>query len=321
MKLFEFEKYYPTEESCRIKFRDIRMKEGVVCSKCGCTHHYWKTDKEMFQCKKCGHRQSLRANTVMHGSKLPFRYWFIAMHLITATKHSFSAAELKRQLGHKRYQPIWELLHKLRSIMGQRDDKYTLSGSIELDEGFFTTEIPDKQKNERLKAGVGSQRKTKVIVMAESAEENNPRNINKPKKVGYIKMFVIPDLKSSTIDDKAVNSISPDSCIITDASSSHHNFKNLFNEHKSQVISPKDIGKVLPWVHIAISNAKTLMADIYHGVKAKFLQGYLNEYCYKFNRRYFGEDLFERLMLIGICYRTNFKHQIYNKKNESKLCL
>ena len=93
----------------------------------------------------------------MHGSKLPFMYWFVAMHLLTATKKSISASELQRQLGHKRYQPVWELLHKLRSVMGKRDDKYTLKGCIELDEGFFSTEIPKEKKDEKLKAGAGSQ--------------------------------------------------------------------------------------------------------------------------------------------------------------------
>lgn len=120
----------------------------------------------MFKCKKCGYRQSLRANTVMHGSKLPFKYWFIAMHLLTATKHSFSALKLQRQLGHKRYQPVWEMIHKLRSIMGMRDGKYTLKGDIEIDEGFFTTEIPSEEKDEPLKRGAGSQAKTKVLVIA-----------------------------------------------------------------------------------------------------------------------------------------------------------
>ena len=62
------------------------------------------------------------------------------MHLLTAKKKSISAAELQRQLSHKRYQPIWELLHKLRSVMGKRDDKYTLKGNIELDEGLLNSE-------------------------------------------------------------------------------------------------------------------------------------------------------------------------------------
>lgn len=313
MKLFEFEKHFPCENVCKIKFKEMRDKEGVVCSKCGCKEHVWLDGHGQYQCKQCRHRTTLRSGTVMHGSKLPFRYWFIAMHLLTATKHTFSAAELQRQLGHKRYQPIWEMMHKLRSVMGKRDDKYTLSGNIEVDEGFFSTETPDIQKGQKLKAGAGSQKKTKVLIIAESTSEINPRNINKPNKVGHIKMIVLPNLKSTTIDKKVSEAIAPGSCVTTDASGSHVHFKNLFCEHKSQVINPKDIGKVLPWVHIAIANAKTQFADIYHGVKPEFIQEYLNEYCYKFNRRYFGEDLFDRLLMISVSYQSDFRHRIYNK--------
>lgn len=311
MKIFEFERNFPSEESCQDKFREMRMKEGVVCPKCGCVHHYWKSDKRMFQCKECGYRQSLRANTVMHGSKLPFKYWFIAMHLLTATKHSFSALELQRQLGHKRYQPIWEMIHKLRSIMGMRDGKYTLKGDIEIDEGFFTTEIPSEEKDEPLKRGAGSQAKTKVLVIAESSEVANPKNPDKPKSVKHIKMLVIPDQKAKTVDEIVSRAIEPESRLISDDTKSHIHFKDIFAEHKSLVIEPKNIGKVLPWVHVAIANAKTLFADLYHGVRREFLQEYLNEFCYKFNRRYFGEDLFERLMLASAACRSGFEHRSY----------
>ena len=95
-------------------------------------------------------------------------------------------------------------------------------------------------------------------------------------------MIVVPNLRMVTIDGEAVNAIEPDSSITTDASKSHNNFKLLSGEHKSQVIDPKDIGKMLPWVHIAIANAKTLFADMYHGITPVFLQEYLNECCYKF---------------------------------------
>lgn len=78
------------------------------------------------------------------------------------------------------------------------------------------------------------------------------------------------------------------------------------------MIDPKDIVKVLRWVHIAIANAKMLFADMYHGVNPEFLQEYLNEYCYKFNRRYFGDDLFYHLMMISASYRIDFEHRIYN---------
>jgi len=317
MKLLDFDKYFPDEESCKAKFKEIRDKQGFVCPKCGCTKHYWRTAKEEYQCAnaKCRYTQTLKANTVMHNSKLPFRYWFIAMHLLTATKHSFSAAEIQRQLDHNRYQPIWELCHKLRSIMGKRDDKYSLCGNIEMDEGFFTTQIPEEQKNEKLKAGAGSQRKTKVAVMAQTQESEAPKKGQKTTKVKYIKMIAVDDLSSNTISAVAANNIEKESNIITDGSTSHSQFKTLFNTHKSQVIDPKDIGKVLPWVHIAIGNSKSILRSVHHGIKPEYLQEYLDEFCYKFNRRYFKERMFDRLVMISTSYQSDFEHKIYNNKN------
>lgn len=140
MNLIEFQRHFPDEDACKRHLKALRERQGVVCVKCGCTDHYWKGYRSQWQCKRCGHRTSLTSGTVMHGTKLPLLYWFIAIHLLTSTKKTFSASELQRQLGHKRYQPIWELLHKLRNVMGRRDSEYTLEGSIELDEGFFTVD-------------------------------------------------------------------------------------------------------------------------------------------------------------------------------------
>lgn len=308
MNLISFTKQFPNEESCRQHLKEQREKQGIVCSKCGCVHHYWKKNRNEWQCKKCGHRTTLTSGTVMHGTKLPIMYWYIAMHLLTSTKKSFSALEMQRQLGHNRYQPIWELIHKLRNVMGQRDAEYQLCGSIELDEGFFSTQRDETEKDKPLKAGRGSQKKAKVLVMAESTPvEGSKMNIK--KQVGYIKMVVIPNLKASTIDVEVVDNIKKESSLITDASSSYVHFKNLVNEHVSQVIEPKEVGKVLPWVHIVISNAKRLLLDIYHDVKSEFLQSYLNEFCYKFNRR--NINCFERLMVACVSYQTEFKHISY----------
>lgn len=70
---------------------------------------------------------------------------------------------------------------------------------------------------------------------------------------------------------------------------------------------------MLPWVHIAIANAKSLFQDMYHGVKNEFLQGYLDEFCYKFNRKYFGDRIFDRLVIAGAVIRPTFVHRLYNK--------
>ena len=66
-----------------------------------------------------------------------------------------ASCKSKRQLGHKNYNPIWALLHKLRNAMGKRDSEYEICGMVELDEGFFSTEVPDDEKDKPLKRGKG----------------------------------------------------------------------------------------------------------------------------------------------------------------------
>jgi hypothetical protein len=310
MNLLNFVEQYPDEASCKARWKSMRDQQGVECPRCKGKEHYWKKDKESYECKQCGCRQSLRSNTVMHGSNLPFRYWFVAIHLLTSTKKSFSAAELQRQLGHKRYEPIWYLLHKLRSVMGKRDEQYHLSGVLELDEGFFTTEIDEEDKKKPLKRGRGSQRKSKVLVMAEStpiADDQMPKG-GKARKVNHIKMLVIPDLKAETITALVEENVSYQSVIDSDDSTSYVELKNVVQAHSPQVIAKEDIGKMLPWVHIAISNAKRQFLNIYHQMDSLHLQNYLNEFCYKFNRRYFGENLFDRLMLASVSYKNEFRY-------------
>ena len=67
--------------------------------------------------------------------------------------------------------------------------------------------------------------------------------------------------------------------------------------HITEVSDKNTTKTTLQWVHIAISNAKRTLLGIFHKIKGKYLQNYLNEFCYKLNRRYFGETLFDRLTL------------------------
>jgi hypothetical protein len=131
MNLIEFQNRYHDEDSCKRKWREISEKEGVACPKCGYKEHYWKSDKDCFECKRCSRCQSLRAGTIMQGSQLPFRYCFITIHLSTTAKKSFSAYELQRQRGHKYYRPIWSMLHKLRQILDKQDSNCKIDGLFE----------------------------------------------------------------------------------------------------------------------------------------------------------------------------------------------
>ena len=118
-----------------------------------------------FDCKHCGSRTTLRSGTVMESSKLPYQYWVYAIYLMTMTKKGISALELQRQLGHKRYEPIWAILHKLRAVMGLRDSKYMLDGVIELDDAFYKTH-KDEEDKKKQKRGRGSKTQSKVLIMS-----------------------------------------------------------------------------------------------------------------------------------------------------------
>ena len=313
MNILEFIQRFPDEDACRLKFKEQRDQIGVICRKCNCKDHFWLENKQSYECKSCHSRQSLRSGTVMQNSKLPYRYWLITIHLLTSTKKSFSTEELRLQLGHKRYQPIWEMTNKLRDVMGKRDNLYQLTGETELDDGFFSTEIPQEHKNEPLKRGRGSQSKTKVLVMAESEFVENPKPGRKPKRVNHIKMQVISDLKSNTITSIVKEQVDKSADLITDDSTSYTKLIEHVNSHVAKVVEPQMIPIILPWVHIAISNAKRLLLDVHHKIKTEYLQYYLNEFCYKFNRRYFGEKLFDRLLIAAVSYTPEFESKIYNR--------
>jgi transposase-like protein len=313
MNLLNFIEQYPDEQACIERFKIERDQNGVVCRRCGSGEHYWLKNKLSYECKDCHSRQSLRSGTVMEHTKLSFRYWFVAMHLLTVTKKSFSSSELQRQLGHKRYQPIWEMLHKLRNVMGKRDSKYRLSGQVELDNAFITTLIPDEQKDEKLKRGAGSQNKSKVMVMTESTLVENPKPNKPPRRVNHIKMQVVPDLKADTATEIVKEQVDYQSDIQSDDSTAYKKLNKVVESHEAQVIKTEDLSKVLPWVHICISNTKRLLLDMHHQLKSEYLQYYLDEFCYKFNRRYFGEKMFDRLVLAAVAYPTDFKSKIYNR--------
>lgn len=307
MRILEFFKRFPDEESCKQEFIKFRLDQGVKCKRCKSSNHYWKKKREQWECKNCGFRTTIKSGTVMENSKLTFQYWFIAMHLLSCTKKSFSAKEIQRELGHNRYQPIWEMAHKIRSVMGLRDDRYTLGNVIELDDGFFETVDIRRDPSEPLKRGRGSQRQTTVLVMAESQEvEVNDRNKKyaHQKKLGFVKMKVITGGFSEKLFTPQVNQhVEKGTTIKSDGSTSYSELKANF-DHQAKVIPKKEAAKTLPWVHNAISNAKRMLLDVHHRIDNDFLQNYLNAFVFKLNRRYFS-NMFDRVLIAAVNHRWN----------------
>jgi len=300
MNLFDFTEHYGSEEDCRNHFKGERDKVGVKCKNCGNTEHYWIKSRWSYECKECRGRTSLRSGTIMQSSNLPFMTWYRAMFLISATKKGFSSKEIQRQLGMKRYEPVWAMIHKLRRAMGKRDGRYTLEGMMEMDEGYFTTEASEREHNTQ-KAGRGSKTKSNAMIMAESTVLEDLETGRVERQCRYFKAKVLDGHESGEADEALKNSIDGEQAIVfTDQSTSYVDIADYVEMHLSEKSSDETTRETLKWVHIAISNAKRNFLGTYHKIKKKYLQLYLNEFIYKLNRRYFGERLFNRLVIAGI---------------------
>ncbi|TVZ26518.1 transposase-like zinc ribbon protein [Gillisia sp. Hel_I_86] len=300
MNIFSFGVHFTDEESCRLHFKEQRDKEGVVCHRCGSIDHYWLKNKWSYQCKSCKARMSLRSGTIMESSKLSFMSWYKTIFLLSTTKKGFSSKEIQRQLGLKRYEPVWAMVHKLRKAMGQRDDRYTLEGMIEMDEGYFTIEA-SQNDHQTQKAGRGSKTKSNVMVLAESTVLEDIKTGKVERHCRYFKAKVLDNHEAGQTSNMLKSAIADEHIIIfSDQSTSYVDIADYVELHITEKSSEKTTKETLKWVHIAISNAKRNFVGTYHKIKKKYLQLYLNEFVYKLNRRYFGDKLFDRLVIASI---------------------
>lgn len=294
MKLYDFNERFPDEHSCRMDLKRTREKAGIKCKSCAGTDLRWIASRYLWHCRSCSFRTSIRSGTIMECSNLPVRKWYLCMAIMSATKKPISAHEMKRQLDSKRYEPIWAMMHKIREAMGQRDARYSLGGIVEFDEAHFKKHA---KKGLKIKKGLGSQLRQNVAVMAESTPLEDPNTGKKSSHCKYFKMKVLPDQKAATILGCVQESLDQKSIVLSDKSNRYIDIKNLVEGHISYYSDADTTTNELRWVHIAISNAKRTLLGIFHQVKWTNLQAYLNEFCYKLNRRYFGDRLFDRLCL------------------------
>ncbi|TZF83925.1 IS1595 family transposase [Pedobacter sp. BS3] len=298
MNLFSFTAHFDSEEACRTHFKEQRDKIGVVCQ-CGSKEHYWHKSIWSYECKNCKHRTSLRSGTIMQNSNLSFLVWYKTMFLLSATKKGFSSKEIQTQLGLKRYEPVWAMVHKLRKAMGKREERYTLEGMIEFDEGYFTIESAEieQQKGVRGRGAVGKQN---VAIMAESTPLEDVETGKKSSHCRYFKAKVLNTHTKEEINETVQKNIDNQSIVFTDQSTSYVDIADFVELHITEKSDKQTTKESLKWVHITISNAKRNLLGNYHKIKRKYLQLYLNEFVYKLNRRYFEDKLFDRLVIANI---------------------
>lgn len=135
--------------------------------------------------------------------------------------------------------------------------------------------------------------------MAESVPLENIETGEVLNHCRFFKMIVLQTHKAMQVDDVLSNSVSLDSVVFTDKSTSYLNIADFIEFHISEKSTKQTTTDTLKWVHIAISNAIRNILGIHYKINGKYLQNYLNEFVYKFNGRYFG-SVFERLIVAAV---------------------
>jgi transposase-like protein len=284
--LKRFQEQFQTDDACREHLFQIRWPNGFRCPKCDHDAFYFLEGRKLYQCTRCKHQASVTAGTIMHKSHTPLLTWFWAIFLVAHDKRGVSAVFLARELEIS-YPTAWLMLHKIRKAMGDRDANYQLAGLVELDDAFFGA------PTEGGKRGRGTEQ-TPVLVGV---------SLNKQGAPQYVKMQAIPNVKGKTLVEFAHQHIEPGATINSDAYRSYNALAKEFN-HQPIKFNVKDNPDHLKWLHTMISNAKAFIGGTFHGLASKHLQSYLDEFCFRTNRRQFEGQLFNRLLTACVSTAT-----------------
>ena len=279
MTLIEFQENFGTEEQCRKYLFEKRWSTGFICPKCKHNDYFNIICRHLYQCKACNHQASVTAGTIMDKTRTPLVKWFLALHLMSEDKRGISALSLKSKIGVS-YNTAWTMCHKIRYAMGKRDENYKIGGIVELDDAFFGASSSGGKR------GRGTE-KTVVLVSLSLSEKGKPC---------YAKMEVVDNVNGETVTKFAKEKITLGSEIRTDGFSTYSVLKEQGYSLTKKKHDPKKDPKHLHWTHIIISNAKAFVNGTYHGLAAIHLQRYLDEFCYRLNRRWKADSIFTKLL-------------------------
>lgn len=284
--LIEFQQRFADEAACAAYLREARWPGGFVCPACGGVRGWDLSTKAWtHECAECHKQTSVTAGTVMHGSKLPLTVWFWAAYLMATHSNGISALQVQKQLGLGSYRTAWMLCGKLRRAM-VAPGRDPLTGLVEVDE----TELPCRSKNDPLSGGGGRSHQGKILIAgAVEVQQKGP---------GRIRLSVIKDFSADSLHGFLRAAVAPGATAKTDGWSGYPGAPGV--SHDPHVIGKTAAHIVLPWVHRVFSNLKTWALGVYHGLRRKNIQTYLDEFVFRFNRRRTRHAAFRTLLSISV---------------------
>ncbi len=281
--LLELQDQVPDEEHCWAYLRRARWPRGFVCPRCGGRGSHFLASRRLEQCRTCRYQGSVTAGTVFHGTRVSLRVWFLGVFFLARHKKGISALQFQKDTGLGSYQTAWTLLHKLRSGLSALPAPL-LEGDIEADETYIGGYR--KGRNGRGAGKVG------VAIAVE----------RRGRTAGRVRLAVIPAATTAVLTSFVKGAIVPQAATVhTDAWAAYRALTKIGINHR-----PRKGGHGrhavdgLPWAHTVFGNLKTWLRGAYHGVSPKHLQRYLNEFQFRFNKRWYEADLFSPVLHAAI---------------------
>ncbi|MCH7824380.1 MAG: IS1595 family transposase [Acidobacteria bacterium] len=286
--IMEFMREFPDDETCLTWLWENRYSpagKNAVCPKCeelrAFERYHTKQQRQSWTCTACGHHIHPTAGTIFHKSSTSLHLWFYAIYLMTSTRCGISAKQLEREIG-VTYKTAWRMANLIRTkLMG--DEGKPLSGDVEADEMYHG----GYRKGRR---GRGAAGKTPVFGMVQ--------------RQGHVVAMTVPNVRAKTLQTKMVERILPSSSIFTDELSVYDgiDYMNENMGYRHQRIKHTERVYVSGDIHTNTiegfwSLVKRGIGGVYHSVSAKHLQGYLNEYAWRYNQRNERRSMFRTLLL------------------------
>jgi hypothetical protein len=315
----EFQRLFPDEVACAAYLEHARWGNGFVCPYCGTTGepYRYSTGPGVLCCKRCRRETRLTAGTVMERTHTPLSVWFWAAYLVSSQTPGISAIQFQRQLGLSRYETAFQILHKRRAGM-VRPDQDRIGGKpgevVEADETYVGGRTRGK--------GRGIHDMVLVAGAVEVRQRKRTSSLNKRKTgryAGRVRLALVPDRSTKSLGGFIESTVAPGTAIITDdwggyADLTKHNYLHTAVAERGDIQVAETF---LPIIHLVFSNLKTWLRGTHHGVSPQHLQAYLNEFTFRFNRRFYPFNAFRSLLGIAGDVTAPTYTELYAKKSRS----
>jgi hypothetical protein len=298
----EFQRLFPTEDACVRYLFALRWPEGWRCGAgCGGAEFLLYDEGRSVFCRGCRKKEALTAGTIMQRSKQPLLTWFYAAYMGALAYPRISAVQLQSQLGIRRYETTFQMLHKLRAAM-LNPGRELLQGDVEVDETLI-----GGRTRKGAQMGRGTAHKALVLGAVEVRGSKAGR-----QHAGRLRLRVIANADVPTLNRFVRENITAGTGVRTDGWKPYR-LAALGYDHRA--ISDKEAGgpgRALPLIHREFANLKTWLGGTHQGrVQREHLQAYLNEFVFRHNRRFWKFSAFQRLLQLGLTTRPPSYRDIY----------